>query len=163
MQGNPPSWGLVLVRIVVGYVLLSAGFGKLQNGVSESLVLGTREGFEHAPAFVREWGENVVLVHAWFFAHLIMVGELLGGTALFLGALTRPAGFAMTFMFLNFVLVGPEPARSLNIVMSVCCFACAVSRAGRRAGADVFLDERLPMWLTWTRSRVARGGGSGAE
>lgn len=157
MQAGLPSWGLVLVRIVVGFVLLSAGFGKLQNGVSESLVLGTRQGFEHAPAFVRTWGENVVLVHPWFFAHLIMVGELLGGTALFLGALTRVAGLAMTFMFLNFVLVGPEEARNLNLVMGVCCFACGISRAGRRAGADVFLDERLPMWMTWTRSRGAGG------
>ena len=34
-------------------------------------------------------------------------------------------------------------------LLLACCAGCAISRAGRRAGADVFLDERAPGWLTW--------------
>jgi uncharacterized membrane protein YphA (DoxX/SURF4 family) len=147
-----PNWGLVLVRIVSGAILLSAGWSKLTNGVDESLVLGTQQAFLEAPAFIRAWGQNVVLPHPWFFSHLILWGELLGGLALFLGAFTRPAGYAVAFMFANFYFVGPEQARSLVLLLSTCGFACAISRAGLRVGLDVFLVERLPAWATWLRT-----------
>jgi uncharacterized membrane protein YphA (DoxX/SURF4 family) len=146
-----PSWGLVLVRIVSGAILLAAGWSKLENGVNESLVLGTQTAFATAPPLVRAWGDSVVLPHPWFFAHLILWGELLGGLALFLGAFTRPAGLAVAFMFANFYFAGPESARSLVLLLAACGLACAISRAGLRAGADVFLVERCPVWLTWIR------------
>ena len=147
-----PSWGIVFVRIVTGGILLAAGWSKLENGVDESLVLGTQQAFAAAPAFVRAWGENVVLPHPWFFAHLIMWGELLGGLALFLGAFTRPAGFAIAFMFANFFFVGPGPQRSFVLLLATCGLACAIARAGLKAGADVFLVERCPTWTTWVRA-----------
>lgn len=146
-----PSWGLVLVRIVSGAILLTAGWSKLANGVDDALVLGTQKAFAEAPGLIRAWGENVVLPHPWFFSHLILWGEILGGLALFLGAFTRPAGFAVAFMFANFYFVGPESAKSLVLLLATCGFACAFSRAGLRAGADVFLVERCPVWLTWIR------------
>ena len=147
--GGSPSWGLVLVRIAVGWIVLRAGWNKVSGGVSEEIVTGTRDAFEHAPGFVKAWGENVVLVHPWFFAHLIAWGELLGGLALFLGALTRPAGLALAFMFANFYFVGPEAAQPLVLILGIAAFGCALSRAGRSMGADVFLDEKLPRWTTW--------------
>jgi uncharacterized membrane protein YphA (DoxX/SURF4 family) len=148
---SAPNWGLVLVRIVVGAILLTAGISKLEKGVSETLVLGTQTAFAAAPGPIRAWGENVVLPHPWFFSHLILWGELLGGLALFLGAFTRPAGLAVAFMFANFYFVGPEEQRTLVLLLSTCGLACAISRAGLRAGADVFLVERCPVWMTWIR------------
>jgi thiosulfate dehydrogenase [quinone] large subunit len=148
---SPPSWGLVLVRIVSGWILLVAGWQKVSHGVTEDLVLGTRAAFESAPALVRAWGENVVLPHPFLFAQLIAWGELTSGLALFLGALTRPAGYAAAFMMANFFLVGPESGRDLQLLLATCCFACAVSRAGLRAGADAIFAERLPAWMTWMR------------
>jgi uncharacterized membrane protein YphA (DoxX/SURF4 family) len=148
---NGPSWGLVIVRIVCGGIMLVAGWGKLAHGVDESLVQSTQAAFSGAPGIVRAWGESVVLPHPWFFGHLIMVGELLGGLALFLGAFTRPAGYAAAFMFANFYFAGPESMRMFVLLLSACCLGCAISSAGLRAGADVFLVERLPPWTTWIR------------
>lgn len=145
-----PGWGVVLLRIVAGGILLAAGWQKLSNGVGAELVTGTADRIAQAPGLVRTFGENVVLVHPWFFAKLITFGEFFGGLALFLGALTRPAGFALAFMFANFWFAAPEDAQPLVLLMGTVCLALAMSRAGRVAGADVFLDEKLPRWLTWS-------------
>jgi uncharacterized membrane protein YphA (DoxX/SURF4 family) len=147
-EGSSPSWGLVLVRITCGIILLYAGWTKVSGGVHEEIVTGTKDAFAHAPAIVRAWGESVVLPHPWLFSHLIAWGELLGGIALFLGVLTRPAGFALTFQFANFYFAGPEQAQMFVLLLAVCCFGCAISRAGRKAGMDVFLDGRAPRWMT---------------
>jgi len=147
--GKSPSWGLVLVRIAVGWIVLKAGWFKISGGVSEELVTSTRDAIANSPGIIKAWGEHVVLPHPWLFSHLIAWGELLGGTALFLGALTRPAGLALAFMFANFYFAGPESAQPLVLVLGIAAFGCAISRAGRNMGADVFLDERLPRWVTW--------------
>lgn len=151
MQHDTPSFGLALVRIVTGGILLVAGWQKLRSGVGGELVLSTREAFAASPEILRNVGDQVVLQHPSLFAKLIVWGEVLGGLAFFLGAFTRPAGLALAFMFTAFVLVGPDDARNLNLLLAVACFACAISRAGRSMGADVFLDGRFPSLFTWTR------------
>jgi uncharacterized membrane protein YphA (DoxX/SURF4 family) len=150
MNGTP-SWGLVLVRIVVGFILLVAGVTKLRAGVGEELVTGARDAYAASPEVVRSFGENVVMKHPWFFSQAVVFGEIVCGLCLFLGMLTRPAGFVAAILFANGWFTVPESQRMLCLLLAVCCFACAISRAGRRSGADVFLDERLPWWLTWSR------------
>jgi len=157
-MNDSPSWGLVLIRIVVGFVLLVAGFKNLQNGVGDELVSRAGTAYAASPEVVRTFGENVVLKHPWFFTQAIVFGELLCGLCLFLGMFTRPAGFIAAFLFLNGFFVVPDEMRVQCVVLGVCCFACGLSRAGRRSGADVFLDERLPRWLTWSRTGAAAGG-----
>ena len=147
-SGSSPSWGLVLIRIAVGAILLFAGWQKVSGGVSDELVLGTTAAYENAPGIVRAWGENVVLPHPTLFSHLIAWGEFLGGLAFFLGAFTRPAGIAIAFQFLNFYFVGPENAKFFVLLLAVCGIGCAISRAGRKCGLDVFIDEKLPRWMT---------------
>ena len=44
-ESNPPNWGLVLIRIVAGGILIVAGWMKISNGVGEELVLGTKQAF----------------------------------------------------------------------------------------------------------------------
>jgi hypothetical protein len=61
----------------------------------------------------------------------------------------RPLGLAGAFLFLNGVFVVDAALQPLCWLLLACCAGCAISRAGRRAGADVFLDERAPGWLTW--------------
>ncbi len=151
MGENLPSWGLVLLRILVGGLLIVEAWNRLQNGQGEELVLGAREAYAAAPGMVKAWGENVVLPHPWFFSHVALYGTLVGGMALFLGALTRPAGYGLAFLFANAFVVCDGPERLLALVLAVCCLACAMSRAGMRSGADVFLQERLPVWMTWSR------------
>ena len=144
-----PSWGLVLIRIAIGAFLVNAGWHKISEGVGDELVLGTKEAFAKAPEFVRTWGENVVLAHPAVFKNLITWGEFLGGIALLLGGLVRPAGLLLAFMFANFYFAGPEEAKYFVGLLSICCFACFLSRAGRRLGADAVLEGKLPRWMTW--------------
>jgi uncharacterized membrane protein YphA (DoxX/SURF4 family) len=146
-----PSWGLVFVRIVVGFILLVAGWSNLRAGVGEAIVTRSGEAYAASPDLVRSFGENVVMKHPWLFSHAVILGEIVCGLCLFLGMLTRPAGIIAAILFANGWFTVPESQRTLCLLLAVCCFACAISRAGRRSGADVFLDERLPWWLTWSR------------
>jgi uncharacterized membrane protein YphA (DoxX/SURF4 family) len=152
MDENLPNWGLVLVRILVGGLLAVQAWNLLQGGAGEELVSGTREAYAAAPGIVKGFGESIVLVHPWFFSKLALFGALLGGACLFLGALTRPAGFLLAFLFLNVFFVSDGTVRLLAMILGACCLACALSRAGMRSGADVFLIEKLPAWLTWSRA-----------
>jgi len=152
MGENLPSWGLVLLRILVGGLLAVKAWMLLQGGAGEELVNGTREAYAAAPGLVKGWGENVVLVHPWFFSKLVLFGTLLGGVALFLGALTRPFGYFLALVFLNMFFVSEGADKLLALVLCACCLACAMSRAGLRSGADVFLVEKLPVWMTWMRA-----------
>src|ERR1051325_8136657 len=98
MNDNLPSWGLVLLRILVGGLLAVQAWILLQNGTGEELVNGTRDAYAAAPGIVKSWGECVVLVHPWFFSKFALVGALLGGVGLFLGAFTRPLGFFLALL-----------------------------------------------------------------
>ena len=152
MGENLPSWGLVLVRILVGGLLALQAWNLLQGGAGEELVTHTREAYAAAPGLVKSWGESVVLVHPWFFSKLALLGTLVGGVALFLGAFTRPFGFFLAFLFLNVFFVSDGTDRLFALLLGACCLACAFSRAGMRSGADVFLVEKLPGWMTWMRA-----------
>jgi len=147
-----PSFGLVLVRIATGALLLYAGARKLEAGVSEDFVTRTAPAWAASPELVRAWGENVVLRHPWFFAQAVAWGEFVLGSLLFLGLLTRPAGILAAFLFANAVFAVDGSQKSLALLLAISCLACALSRAGRSAGADVFMDGRLPGWLTWSRA-----------
>ncbi len=149
--GTGPSFGLVLVRIATGALLLYAGLSHLEAGISDDFISRTAPAWAASPDLIRSWGENVVLRHPWFFAQLVAYGELVLGALLFLGLLTRPAGILAAFLFANAVFAVDGSQKSLAALLGVCCLACALSRAGRSAGADVFADGALPGWLTWSR------------
>ena len=85
------------------------------------------------------------------FSYLLLWGSLVLGSAMFLGALVRPVGWAIAFLMLNVYYAGPVHYRELVIFLAICAVACAVSRAGRRVGFDELLDERFPAWMTWVR------------
>ncbi|MBK7641550.1 MAG: hypothetical protein IPJ19_00645 [Planctomycetes bacterium] len=152
MGENLPSWGLVLVRILVGGILGVKAWFMLKHGVGEELVRGTRDAYAASPGIVKSWGEAVVLVHPWFFSKLAVFGALVGGACLFLGALTRPFGYLLAFLLANVFFVTEGTEQVLALLLCVCCLACAMSRAGMRSGADVFLLEKLPSWMTWMRA-----------
>lgn len=154
MNGTP-SWGLVLVRIVVGFLLMLSGWQHLQAGGDLAIVTHTREAYAAGGEFMRTIGRDVVLAHATAFDRAIVLVELLCGVGLFLGLLTRPAGFVAALLFTAAVFLLPAEQRATCALLAACCFACGLSRAGLRSGADVFLEDRLPAWLTWTRSSGA--------
>ncbi|MBL8858932.1 MAG: DoxX family protein [Planctomycetes bacterium] len=153
-----PSWGLVFIRVVIGFLLLIAGWGNLPKGEPASLFERGNQAFAASPEIVHRLSDNIVLKNPWFLERTVVIAEIVCGMLLFLGLLTRPAGFIAGALFTYGFFVVPESQRTLCIILAVCCFACGISRAGRRSGADVFLEDRLPSWLTWTRAPVAAEG-----
>ena len=81
-------------------------------------------------------------------------GELVGGIALFLGAFTRPVGVAVGLMLMCFSLAGSSDHTQYALLLALCAFACALSRAGRRLGLDAILDGHFPAWISWTRAEA---------
>ena len=147
-----PSWGLVFIRIVIGFLLLVAGWGNLPAGDPASIFARGSQAFAASPDIVHRLSENIVLQNPWFLERTVVVAEIVCGMLLFLGLLTRPAGFIAGALFTYGFFIVPESQRTLCIILAVCCYACGISRAGRRSGADVFLEDRLPTWMTWTRN-----------
>jgi hypothetical protein len=128
---DTPSWGLVLVRIVVGFILLVAGWTKLQQGVGEELVTHANEAYAASPELVRSFGENVVLKHPWFFSQAVVFGEILCGLCLFLGMFGRRATSGPCCSRTG----GSQcPSRSARCA---CSWPCAVSRARCRVPGGV--------------------------
>lgn len=148
-SGDAPNWSLVVLRLYVGWVFMSAGYAKIVGDVGARLVTDQSSRIAHAPNWYRWFGEDVVLQHPALFAALIQWGELAGGVLLFLGALTRPVGFALAFMLLNFYYCGPASQESYVLLLIVCALALGISRAGNRAGLDGWIGSSLPRWLTW--------------
>jgi uncharacterized membrane protein YphA (DoxX/SURF4 family) len=151
-ESEPPSWGLVLVRLAVGAILAVAGWQKILGGVGAELVLSTKARVAEAPVWFERSMNAVVYPYPEAFAQLLQWGELLGGVALFLGALTRPAGVLVGLMLISFSLAGPQDQAQFALLLALCAFACALSRAGRRVGLDAILDGHFPAWISWTRA-----------
>ncbi len=148
-SGGAPSWGLVVIRLYIGWFFMSAGWMKVTSGVGSELVTGTKERINAAPDWYRWFGNDVVLEWPSLFAFLIQWGELIGGVCLFLGVLTRPVCAAFAFMLLNFYFAGPAEAQTVVKLIAVCVVALFLSRAGRRMGVDAMLDTQLPKWISW--------------
>jgi thiosulfate dehydrogenase (quinone) large subunit len=100
---------LTIIRIYIGYAWITAGIGKLTGGGFDAsgFIQGAiaSAGGEH-PAVQGWWAaflENVALPNAELFSTMVMLGEVLVGTALILGIFTNFAavmGMTMNFAFL---------------------------------------------------------------
>jgi uncharacterized membrane protein YphA (DoxX/SURF4 family) len=149
--GARPSFGLVLVRVATGMFLLHAGLRAAHAGYSGDLVTATADEWAAAPEYVHGWGD-FVLRHPGLFATLCVWGAIVLGAALFVGLLTRPTGILAAFLCANIAFADSGVHRTTAALLTACALGCAWSSAGRSAGADVFLQFRLPWWLTWSRA-----------
>lgn len=150
-SSHSPAWGLILVRIACGLILFLQGWEQLRDGIQADLILAAQPRFETAPAAYRWLAEHLFLEAPAVFAHILVVGALVCGTGLVLGALTRPAGCLAALGLANAYLAGPPEAQPFVLLLSICCLACALSRAGRYAGIDGSLESTLPGWMTWVK------------
>ncbi len=151
-ESEGPSWGLVLIRLGVGAILAIAGWQKILGGIGGDMVLATRQRVADGPVWFESFMNTVVYPFPEAFAQMIQWGELVGGIALFLGALTRPTGVALGLMLMCFSLAGPMEQMQYALLLALCSFACSLSRAGRRVGLDAILDGHFPAWISWTRA-----------
>ncbi len=150
-ESEGPSWGLVLVRLAVGAILALAGWHKVLGGAGADLVLSTKQRVAEGPAWFEGFMNTLVYPFPEATAQLIQWGELVGGIALFLGALTRPVGVFAALMLICFAFAGPIDQIQFQLLLALCALACALSRAGRRVGLDAMLDGHFPGWISWTR------------
>lgn len=125
------AWLWLIIRLYLGYNWLSSGWGKITNpawATGEPL-----RGFWQNAAAIPEAGRPPIAFdwyrgfiqlmldnqsYTWF-ADLIMVGELLVGIALILGAFTGIAAFAGSFMNWNFIMAGAASTNGLMLTLSI--------------------------------------------
>ena len=150
-----PNGGLVLVRITLGCLATSTGWawaagGELDGGQVRAMV---RQHLDELAGPIAFWGDKVLLYNPDGLAFLLSWSVLIAGLCLLLGALTRPAGWLVTFLAMHLYLYGAESSGPLAILLMAAGAGCAISRAGRRFGLDIGLDGTLPSWVTWVRRR----------
>lgn len=151
-RGTEPTLGLVLLRVVMGLVLVKHGWSWLRGGgLDGHRIRGLVEHrVQDTSGLVAWFGESVLLDNPAAIAFFWRWGALLLGVALATGTLTRPAGWLSALFLLGSMAYGDPADSLLAFVLAVIGIGCALGSAGRRAGLDAELDERLPGWLTWT-------------
>ncbi len=126
------SWLWLVVRLYLGYTWLNSGLGKLQNPAwlsGESL-----KGFWERAVLIPEAPARPAIAFDWYrtflqsmldagaytwFAKLVLVGELLIGTALILGMFTGIAAFFGGFMNWNFMMAGTASTNPVLFVIAI--------------------------------------------
>ncbi|MCA9389475.1 MAG: DoxX family protein [Candidatus Magasanikbacteria bacterium] len=85
-HGHCRQWGLLILRVVIGAIFISHGYGKLTGSPSLEMFSGMLGGMG-IPA-------------PMFFAWVVALTELLGGIALVLGIFVKPAAYLLAFVML---------------------------------------------------------------
>jgi uncharacterized membrane protein YphA (DoxX/SURF4 family) len=89
MKWGKPEWAAIPLRLILGIILLVAGYFKLTQ-------------MTNTIAFFTKYGFPVPVATAWFIASL----EFLGGAALIVGLFVRYLGILYTIEFIVAVLMG---------------------------------------------------------
>ncbi len=156
----------LILRVYVGYEWITAGWAKIVSGVwIGANAGGALQGFLNgslaktagAHPDVSGWYayfiSHVALPHAFFFSHLVAIGEVLVGAALILGVFTGVAAFFGAFMNLNFMLAGTVSTNPVLFVIEV--FLVLAWRIAGYIGLDKWV---LPMLGTpWQHGKCCKG------
>ncbi|MCC6805733.1 MAG: DoxX family membrane protein [Anaerolineae bacterium] len=151
-----------VVRVLIGYSWLSAGWGKVNNpawmetgaalqGYWTSAVAIPEAG---RPAITFDWYRTFLQgmldsgSYVWF-AKLVAVGELLVGVALIIGAFVGIAAFFGAFMNWNYIMAGSASTNPLLLIGAI-VLILAWKTAGYY-GLDYFLLPRLG--TPWSRTK----------
>jgi thiosulfate dehydrogenase [quinone] large subunit len=168
------AWVWLPIRLYVGWVWLTSGWGKVGNPAWTQTGAALRGFWERAvvvpepparPAIAFDWYRTFIQAlldaqaYTWF-AKLIVAGELLVGAALILGAFTGLAAFFGAFMNWNFMMAGTA---SINPVLFTCSILLILAwKVAGHIGLDRYLLPRLG--TPWHPGEVfrpdrLRGGG----
>lgn len=152
-----------VIRVLIGYSWLSAGWGKVNNpawiqtgaalqGYWTSAVAIPEAG---RPAITFDWYRSFLQgmldsgAYVWF-AKLVAVGELLVGVALIIGAFVGIAAFFGAFMNWNYIMAGSASTNPLLLIGAI-VLILAWKTAGYY-GLDFFLLPRLG--TPWSRRKA---------
>ena len=152
MNERVPLALLVPLRLLWGAILIIEGWGKLQGGwLHGSALLETLNGWVSAgkPYHFFLPLVETARAHPKIFGTLVTGGELVVGTSLLLGLLSRLGAFVGAVMLLSFAVgAGQGLAPPGNaLLMGVVCLLFVLAPPGRALGIDTRLRTRLPSWM----------------
>ena len=136
-------WYLAVLRVYVGYYMLTQGVRKFQRDFPKGDWIGRQIGdiptldlYPWYKAFL----QNYVMPHSELFGYLVTIGEIAVGACLLLGLLTRLSALVGLFMLINYYL-GPGMARGGAVIAQQQTFIIALAifalaNPGRTLGLD---------------------------
>lgn len=137
---------LTVIRILVGYKFLTAGWGKLTGdkpfdatGFLKGAISKASGDHPAVQGWYSSFLESVALPNVTFINILLPWGELLVGVALILGTFTTFATLMAAFMNFNFLFAGTISVNP-NLILLEFFLLVAGSNAGR-FGIDFFIQS----------------------
>ena len=139
------NFSLLLLRLAISYVWLSAGLSKLFNPAFLSSFPATLKTFAASSPFpfYSEFLNNHIMSHSLVFAQLTTWGEILTGAAFLLGFPMNIATIAGMFMNLNYYFVATSaPSQFVNLILIFSQFAAYANGAGNIWGLNAKIVKK---------------------
>ena len=136
---------LLLLRLAISYIWLSAGLSKLVNPQFISTFSNTISGFAKGThfSFYSDFLHKYVLPHSQIFAQLTVWGEILTGVAFLLGFPMFVATLVGMLMNLNYYFVATSPpSQFLNIILIFAQFVAFANGAGSFWGLETKISKK---------------------
>lgn len=125
-----PVW--LLVRVYLGYLWLTAGWGKLfepgwigseagvaVKGFAQGALQQTVGEHPQVTGWYAGFLENLVIPNAAVFSYLVVFGEIAVGLGLILGLFTGIAAFFGGFMNASYIFAGVAGANPLMFILAI--------------------------------------------
>lgn len=152
LQGILARAALTFLRIYLGMVFLVSAWPKVQQDFTPSLLLFLERAGQTAHPFYLDFMSRVLVPNAGVIAVLVAWGELLVGTTLLLGLMTRLSATVALLLSLNSMLAQGAwlwTPTSHNAAFACIALALIIGAAGRTFGVDAFLARRWPRSPFW--------------
>ena len=143
---NLNNISLLLLRLSISYIWLTAGISKLFNSAFINSFSDTISNFAKSTHFDFYQGflNQYIIPNSYVFAQFIIWGEILTGAAFLLGFPMLIATAAGIFMNLNYYFVATSsPSQFLNILMFFSQLAAYANGAGAFWGIEAKLNRKL--------------------
>lgn len=136
---------LLLLRLAISYIWLTAGLSKLFNKQFISTFPTTLQTFAKSSPFdfYSDFINKFVMPNSQIFAQLTTWGEILTGVAFLLGFPMFLAAIVGIFMNLNYYFVATTvPSQFLNIILIFSQFAAYANGAGEVWGLSAKIGKK---------------------
>ena len=143
-----PLWALVVTRLYLGGAFLRAASFKIGGEWTawpRDMAAFVTEQATHSVPLYRVFLTDVVVPHINFFAPAIAIAEMVVGTLLVLGLLTRVAAGVGAFLTANYLLMDASPLYLPNndATFVLGCVTVMAAAGGRAYGLDILLRRRF--------------------
>ncbi len=141
---NLSNFSLLLLRLAISYIWLTAGISKLVSPQFINAFPNTLSTFAKGTHFVfySNFLKEYIMPHSYIFAQLTIWGEILTGVAFLLGFPMVIAVIAGILMNVNYYLVATStPSQFINILLIFSQFAAYATGAGNFWGLSANLKK----------------------